>query len=253
MLAHVTVGDGTDLYYQDVGEGPPVVLVHGFSTNHLSWWQQIPTIARRYRCLAVDQRRFGLSADEGGRGVAAFADDLLALLDALGIERAALVGHSMGGWSVASLATRHPDRVAALVLSATPGGLLSPERHRELRERATVPDPDPLDDERAFLADAIADLNRDAPPEWTDVRPTLDGLPLDRERIARADVPTLLVSGEADGFMTEGMAEELAGPLGAETATVAGAGHDVFFEKPAAFNECVLEFLDERAAFVTRE
>lgn len=251
MLSHVSVGEDTDLYYQAVGEGPPVVFLHGFSTNHLSWWQQLPAFSEEYRCIAVDQRRFGLSTDGDGRGVDAFVDDLLALFDALDVDRAAVVGHSMGGWPAASVATQHPEMVAALVLSSTPGGLISPERHRELMAQATVPEPDPLDADRSFLADAIAELNRDAPADWEEVRSTLDDLPLDRERIARADVPALLVNGDADGFMTARMVEELADPLRAEAVTVEGTGHEPFYEKPATYNEQVLRFLDEHADFAT--
>lgn len=247
----IPVGEhDTDLYYQTVGEGPPITFVHGFSGNHLTWWQQLPAFAGDYRCLAPDQRRFGLSEDTGGTGVGAFADDLADLLDALGVERTALVGHSMGGWTVASFATQYPDRVAALVLSATPGGLLSPERHADLvADAGDRPDADAMTPEATFLSEAIADLNRDAPAEWTDVRPTLDELPLDRDRIVKADIPTLLVAGEGDEFMPPTAVDDLADRLWADAATVEGAGHSIHFEKPTAFNRLVREFVDEQAEF----
>lgn len=247
MLERVSIGpDDFALYYEDAGEGPALTFVHGFSANHLSWWQQIPRFADSYRCLAPDQRGFGRSTDTADVGVGAFADDLVALLDTLGVEETALVGHSMGGWTVASFATQYPERVRALVLSATPGGLIDPERHRELMADAgDPPDVDPLSSEAAYLADAIADLNVDAPPSWEATRPVLDDLPLDAARIREAGIPALLVAGEADGFMPDAVLETVADRLDAETALVAEAGHSVYFEQPETFNRHLASFLDD--------
>lgn len=252
MLESVPI-DGFDLYYQTAGEGPPVVFLHGFSGNHLSWWQQLPAFAGDYRCIAPDQRGFGLSADvDDGPGVAAFPDDLAALLDGLGIERAAVVGHSMSGWTAASFATKHPDRVAAMVLSGTPGGLLPPERHHELMERgaATLAEVDPLTAELEFLEESIAELNRHAPPEWTAVRPTLDRLPLDPDGILDAEVPVLAVAGEADAFMPRPAVKALSERLDdCAFAIVEGAGHSSNFDRPSTFNGLVGEFLATEASF----
>lgn len=252
MLQRTAIGDGGfELYYQDVGEGPPLVFVHGFSGTHLSWWQQVPTFREDYRCLAPDQRRFGLSVDTETVGVAAFPDDLEALLDGLGVERAALVGHSMGGWTVGSFASQHPDRVAALVLSATPGGLIDPDRHRELMAAGAddVPEVDPLTSETAFLADSIAELNRDAPEEWGATRAVLDDLPLDADSVVEAGIPIQVIAGEADEFMPEPAVQAVAERLDAESVRVENAGHAVYFEQPTAFNRHVSAFLDDRAEF----
>lgn len=243
-MERVTTDDGTDIHYQDVGSGPALALVHGFSANHLSWYQQVPTFREAYRCLVPDQRRFGRSADTAGRGVGAFPDDLAALLDHAGAEEAALVGHSMGGWTVGSVATRHPERVSALVLSATPGGLLPPAEHRELMAAGDTPEVDPLTPEQAFLAEAIDELNADKPPSWEATRPTLDELVLDAEVVAEADIPTLVVAGEADDFMPAPAVEAVGDRLGAETAVLENAGHSAYFEQPAAFNSVVRAFLD---------
>lgn len=241
---------GTDIYYQATGEGPPVVFLHGFSGTHLSWWRQVPAFADDYRCLAPDQRGFGRSRDApDGPGAAAFVDDLRALLDHRGHDRAAVVGHSMSGWPAASFATRHPDRVAALVLSGSPAGLLARERHDELCEAATLPDVDPLSAEHAFLSELITELNGHGPAEFADIRPVLEELETDADRIREADVPVLLVAGEADAFMPPAAVDALADRLDAEAATVDGAAHSANFERPAAFNRHVRTFLDERATF----
>jgi 3-oxoadipate enol-lactonase len=93
------VTDGFRLYYEDTGGASPAVLfLHGAGGNHLSWWQQVPAFAEEYRCVTVDQRGFGRSPDlPGGPGVEALAGDALALLDHLGLARAAVVAQSMGG------------------------------------------------------------------------------------------------------------------------------------------------------------
>lgn len=246
MFDRMSIGaSDVDLFYQTVGDGPPIVFCHGFSGNHLSWWQQLPAFAADYRCVAPDQRSFGRSVDMAGAGVAALADDLLALLDHLDIDRATLVGHSMGGWPVGSVATQQPDRVATLVLSATPGGLIDPDRHRDLMAAAdSPPDVDPLSTELEFLSTAIGELNTDAPAEWEEARAVLDELPLDARPVADADIPTLLVAGEADEFMPPAAIEAVADRLDAETTVIDGAGHSVYFEQPDAFNQRVGEFLD---------
>jgi 3-oxoadipate enol-lactonase len=251
MFDSVAIGDGGfDLYYEDVGESPPVVFCHGFSNTHLSWFRNVADLSEDYRCIAPDQRSFGRSVDPTDRGVAALADDLVALLDHLDLERAALVGHSMGGWPVGSVASQHPDRVAGLVLSASPGGLIAPGRHRELMAAGSVADlaESPLPRELEFLDGAIAATNTDSPEEWEDTRAILDEFPLDADAVAD-DVPTLLVAGEADEFMPAIAVQAVADRLNAESTVVEGAAHSVFYEQPEAFNSRVRTFLDEAAAF----
>lgn len=257
MLERVPV-DGADLFCAVHGDGPPLVLLHGFSGNHLSWWQQVPAFEDSYRCLAPDGRGFGLSADApDGPGASAFVDDLEAVLDRVvggddGPDtdgRVALVGHSMNGWTAAAFATRHPDRVAALVLSGTPASLLPRERHAELlAEVGEVPDPEPLEPERAFLSEAITELNRHAPPSFEEVHPVVERFGTDPDRLA--DVPVLAIAGEFDPFMPPPAVEALADRLADVTvATVGGAAHSANFERPGTFNEYVERFLEERATF----
>jgi pimeloyl-ACP methyl ester carboxylesterase len=256
MLERVPV-DGADLFCAVHGDGPPLVFLHGFSGNHLSWWQQVPAFEGSYRCLAPDGRGFGLSADTpDGPGASAFVDDLETLLthvvgddDTDTDGRVALVGHSMSGWTAAAFATRHPDRVAALVLSGSPAGLLPREHHAELlAEIGELPDPEPLDRERAFLSASITELNRHAPPSFDEVHPVVERFGTDPERLA--DVPVLAVAGEFDPFMPPSAIEALADRLADVTvATVEGAGHSANFERPDEFNEVVRTFLAERAGF----
>ena len=259
--------NGTDLYYQAAGEGPPVVFLHGFGGNHLIWWQQIAHFAPEYRCIAPDQRMFGLSADAEGSGAAAFVDDLAALLDELGVETAAVVAQSMGGWTAASFATQFPDRVAALVLADTPGGLLPLEAREEGDEdggESGEEDESDEDDqgvesraysealapEMAFLYDSISALNVHRPAEFEDIRPGLAELPADPEVISDADVPVLQIVGEDDVLTPPALIRRVNDLLGdARLEVVEGSGHSVYFERPAVFNRLVGEFVESEAGF----
>jgi pimeloyl-ACP methyl ester carboxylesterase len=115
------------IYYEVWGAGPPLVFAHGAGGNTLVWWQQVPHFAPHWRVLTFDHRGFGRSRCEPGHEQARhFADDLAAVLDDAGIGRAALICQSMGGWTGLQFARVRPERVAALVLSGTPAGILTP-------------------------------------------------------------------------------------------------------------------------------
>src|SRR5215510_527035 len=116
---------GFRLYHEDTGGYSPAVLfLHGAGGNHLSWWQQVPVFAEDYRCITMDQRGFGQSPDvSGGSGPSALPSDALALLDHLGIARAAIVAQSMGGWAAAGAVVQRPERFWAVVMANTVGNL----------------------------------------------------------------------------------------------------------------------------------
>src|SRR5260370_2131585 len=114
------------IYYERVGAGAPIVFLHGLGGNHLSGWQQVPYFMRSFECVTVDQRGFGLSPDPDGLFNRAHSSDLAALLDHLEIDKAVLIGQSMGGWTIVGYALEHPERVAAMVMADTPGGIFPP-------------------------------------------------------------------------------------------------------------------------------
>src|SRR5262245_7665257 len=134
--------NGFRAFYEDTGgNGPTVLFLHGAGGNHLSWWQQIPVFAEEYRCVTLDQRGFGQSPDAaGGPGPGALAGDALALLDHLGIARAAIVAQSMGGWAAVGAAVRAPERFWAMALANTVGNLTNPEI-AALRQRLAAGSP----------------------------------------------------------------------------------------------------------------
>lgn len=110
---------GTRIFHRTAGMGTDVVLVHGLGASHAFWYPKVaPALARRYRVTVYDLRGHGRSGMPGsGYGAAAMVADLEALLDALDIRRARLVGHSWGGLIALELALRRPRRVTAVVVA----------------------------------------------------------------------------------------------------------------------------------------
>lgn len=253
------VGD-IDIYYEVHGEGPPVVFAHGAGGNHLSWWQQIPVFSREFRCVTFDHRAFGRSHDHpaNGRGRAAFVDDLVAVLDHLGIERAAIVAQSMGGRTAFGLSFRHPERVAAIVFAGTHGGVVNDESrrvhaaHKErvhgipLRARSLGPgfaESDPL---RAFLYRQIASMNPPRPSDFLAPPPGRGGTYSTTGHLRKLGVPVLFLAGEHDAVVPAETMRLAHGELGGSRyAEISGCGHSAYFERPDAFNDVVLGFLRE--------
>ena len=118
--------DGIATNYHDVGEGSPVVLIHGSGPGVTAWanWRlTLPELARHHRVIAPDVLGFGYTERPDGvaYGMQAWTDHLLGFLDALGLERVSLVGNSFGGALALSMATRAPERVDRLVLMGSVG------------------------------------------------------------------------------------------------------------------------------------
>jgi pimeloyl-ACP methyl ester carboxylesterase len=109
------------------GEGPPLLLIHGWPETWYAWRLLMPALARDFTVIAVDQRGIGLTdKPEGGYDSATLASDLVALMDALGHQRFAVAGHDTGYIIGYALAADHPDRVARVALAEIPGPPLPP-------------------------------------------------------------------------------------------------------------------------------
>jgi pimeloyl-ACP methyl ester carboxylesterase len=247
------------IHYELCSEGPPLVFAHGAGGNTLVWWQQVPHFARRHRVLTFDHRGFGRSTCAPGHEQARhFADDLAAVLDHAGVARAALICQSMGGWTGAQLALHHRARVAALVLSGTPAGILTAKVAEALagiaRAAATMdrapswnqphpalaPDIFERDPDRAFLYAQLAALN----PTGALSRLALHEVMIDPADLASWTIPTLLVVGEQDQLFAPAVLQDVARVIpGARFQVIPTAGHSPYFEAPEAFNRIVGEFL----------
>jgi len=247
--------DGDDVYFETVGaaDAPVVVLGHGAGGNHAIWYQQVPSFARDHFVITWDQRGFGLSTNRNGNANPRTATaDLLAILDHLGVERAHVVGQSLGGWAALGLAVAHADRVRSLVLADTIGGIAIPDwwkaavnaqrdgpfNHPALSEDFCLRNP-----ERAHLYLQIGGLKRDANPDQMAVLKGLREATVADEQLAPWTIPTLFIVGSEDTiFPPATIAAAAARVPGATVESVEGAGHSPYFEQSGAWNALVRGF-----------
>jgi pimeloyl-ACP methyl ester carboxylesterase len=244
----------------------PVLLLHGLTSNARRWEAFAETAAGRFHLIAPDARGHGdSSAPPSGYDPHTMTRDLLAVLDTLGVERAAVMGHSMGGRLGIQLAVEAPERVSRLVVVDMGVGLNreGTERIRESVLRAP---------QRFESREAAARYIRGARPLYPqrelerrlrhNLRPTPDGgleWRHDRRaieeiyRLAReADLaelagsvrcPALLIWGEASDVLPREGAERTAALLRAELETMPGAGHSLISDRPEEFGTIALRFL----------
>ena len=264
--------DGVSIYFEERGEGPPVLLIMGLGTPGVGWRYQVPQFSARYRTITFDNRGCGRSsAPPGPYSIAQLADDALALLSALGIERAHVVGVSMGGMIAQEIAIEHPERVGALVLASTfaaPGASEKEafEKGRGLAALFPKPGSNSVDPFAALRF--IVDLAFS--PEFIEREgATLLGLFMEscpdgisaqgqfaqaaavmahdsRARLGRVRAPTLAITGDTDRLVPCAHSDEIVRLVpGARLARLAGGSHAVNFERPEEWNAVVLSFLAE--------
>ena len=255
-----------DIYYEAVGSGSALVFAHGLGGNHMSWWQQVAHFAERFTCVSFAHRGFSPSRVEpGAAGVEAYADDLKALVDHLGLETVALVCQSMGGWTGVEFAFRWPERVRALVLASTSGridfGTVDGPELADIRtwEKVSATAREALPAQGIHVA-AGARMAREqpamhllyqqidalTPPEWkATIRQQLFALRVTPAvRLRQLAIPTLWIVGDEDIVFPAVAAPALARPMpNTRVARIPDAGHSVYFERPQRFNETVGGFL----------
>src|ERR687893_834056 len=124
-MPYATTPDKVSLYYEEVGSGTPILFVHEFAADYLSWEPQMRFFARRHRCIAYSARGYGPSdvpPSADAYTYEHFRDDAIAMLDHLKIEKAHIVGLSMGGYSAAQVGMKYPGRALSLTLAGAGSG-----------------------------------------------------------------------------------------------------------------------------------
>lgn len=137
-MPYATTDDGVRLYYEERGSGTPIIFVHEFAGDHRSWPHQMRYFSRRFRCITYGARGYPPSdvpEDPASYGQHRAADDAVAVLDAIGAEKAYFVGNSMGGFAVLHVGMRHPDRVLGLVASGAGYGA-HPDKQEKFRQES---------------------------------------------------------------------------------------------------------------------
>ena len=256
---------GVNIYYECQGEGPAVVFSHGAGGNGAIWWQQVRHFAEDYTCITYDHRCFGRSypASEDLFRPECFADDLIAVLDAAGVQKAALVGQSLGGMSCLRAVLGHPERVWAFVSSDSPLGIDHDEMLADIRlflgrvqdqgieVAALGPQFKEADPAGAHLYAQIGSFNPFSDrgqPNPVDLigggRLFAPEFMLNPHELADVACPLLFVVGSADPIVTPQVTRDLVKRApGSQYVEISGAGHSPYFEKPQQYNELVGQFL----------
>jgi len=219
--------------------GPPLVLLHGLAGSGAWWKRNLPALSASFRVTAIDLPGFGASHRDARLILDEAPAQVAALLGDLGIERAHVMGHSMGGLVAGGLAADHPDRVDRLVL--VDAGFLSLDP--TLRHRITGPLKTLLWTSPTILPTLLRDVARSGPVRMA--RATAEVLRKDwSDKLPAITAPTLVVWGEHDRVCNPRIGKEIAAAVpGARMVIIPGAGHNPMWEKQAAFDREVLGFL----------
>jgi pimeloyl-ACP methyl ester carboxylesterase len=251
------------IHYEEAGQGPTLVLLHGIGSNSRSWRYQLAGLSDEFRVIAWDAPGYGRSTnpireDESAFRMADFADYLAAFLNELGLEKAHILGLSMGGVIAQEFYRRYPSRVQSLILAdSTRGGGTKPEAERlaQLQNRLKATEnPAELAKRRA-----PALLSPNATPEqiaevesiMSEIHPA--GYRMASYAMSYADhtdllpqiaVPTLVICGEQDTVTSPAESELMARSIPeARLVLIPNAGHVSNQEQPELFNLTVKEFL----------
>lgn len=260
------------LCYDDVGDGPAVLLLQGVGVSRVAWRPQIDALGPRHRCLAIDHRGVGGSEGDLARlSVATMATDALDALDALDVARVHVVGHSLGGVVATAIALRAPDRVASLSLLCTFAGgrdLSRPTarlvwlgartrigtrgmRRAAFAELVSAPARVASRGVESVAAQLEAAFGRSLvePPPVADAQLAALRAHDERERLGElAGVPTLVASAEHDPIAPPRCGEGIAAAIpGARYELFAGESHAVTIQHADAVNALLARHV-ERAA-----
>ena len=259
--------EANGLYYEEAGEGDPLLMVMGLGTDHLGWMLQVPEFSKHYRVITFDNRDVGQSKQaDGPYEVADMAHDALALADHLELDTFHLLGMSMGGAIAQEMALIAPERLRTLTLVVTfsGGGHWAAERARLWSEIRGL-----IDRETHLDWLLLFGMSEDfyASPEGVEYAKQLmranphpqsveafqrqveaSGRHETRDRLATISVPTHVIGAEHDTLVPVWKSKEIADLIpGADYSVMPGAPHALNMERAEEFNELVLGWLRANA------
>ncbi len=267
-VTHAKANDGTRLYYEEVGTGTPLLFVHEFAGDYRSWEPQVRFFGRYFRCITYSARGFPPSDvpdDSSGYSQAHARDDVIAMLDHLNIDRAHIVGLSMGAFAALHVGITYPQRVRSLVLAGCGYGA-QPEERAKFQEECEAA-------ASAFegtWAEAVQKhargptrvqfQNKD-PRGWAEFSSrlqehssrgqalTMRGVQMKRpslwelvDDMKRMEVPTLILTGDEDEPCLEPGLLMKRSIATSGLVVLPNSGHTLNLEEPEAFNRALLEF-----------
>jgi pimeloyl-ACP methyl ester carboxylesterase len=269
-MPKIRTSDGVNLYYEEVGAGTPVVFVHEFAGDHRTWEPQMRRFARTHRCVTFSQRGYPPSdiPDDAARyGQDIARADVVALIDALGIERAHVVGHSMGAYTALHVGIKHPQRCISVTAAGCGWGSLADAAARAAM-RAQAAETSKMFIEKGM--DAAAVLYTDNPTRNTQKykdprgyaefvrmlaehsakghsmtmamlqakRPTLWDMDADLKKFS---VPLLIIVGDEDETCLDGSVFLKRTAPTAGLLVVPRSGHTITSEEPDVVNAALAE------------
>jgi len=264
---YIDVDNGT-LYYEELGEGEPVILVHGHSLDHRMWDTQFEEFAKHYRVVRYDVRGYGKSSEQSEDYQFTHASDLVKLMDALQIDKAHIVGLSMGGFIGADMLGCYPERMKSAVLAS--GNIRkSPGPSNPMGEEEAARRDIEIAELKAKGVDAMkrewfeglmksggTQSERMREPLWKMIEDWSAWQPLHKEvRVIigmdayvalqehHPEVPVLLVEGNAAGNRYSEKPDILNYLPNGKQVVMEDCGHMLNMEQPEAFNQAVLDFL----------
>ena len=269
-MPHLTTDDGVRLYYEEAGSGAPVLFVHEFAGDYRSWEPQMRYFSRRYRCIAYNAR--GWPPSEVPEDPARYSqdrarDDVKAVLDALGIDKAHIVGLSMGGFATLHFGLTYPERALSLLVAGCGYGAERDQREKFRKEATAIAGRLEREGMPAFaqtyaLGPTRVQFQNKDPRGWQEFATMLAehsakgaantqlGIQRERpsifdleDRMRKLTVPTLIVTGDEDWpclipnvFMKQVIPS-------AALLVVPNSGHTINIEEPAIFNAALADFL----------
>ena len=269
-MPKIRTSDGVNLYYEEVGAGTPIVFVHEFAGDYRTWEPQMRRFARTHRCVTFSQRGYppsDIPDDPARYGQDIARADVVALMDALGIERAHVVGHSMGAYTALHVGIKHPQRCISVTAAGCGwGSLANPAARAAMRAQAA-------ETSKMFIEkgmDAAAVLYTDNPTRNTQKykdprgyaefvrmlaehsakghsltmamlqvkRPTLWDMEADLKKFS---VPLLIIVGDEDETCLDGSVFLKRTAPTAGLLVVPRSGHTITSEEPDVVNAALAE------------
>jgi pimeloyl-ACP methyl ester carboxylesterase len=268
-MAYVTTDDGVKLYYEETGSGLPIVFAHEFAGDYRNWEAQVRHFSRRYRCITFNARGYPPSdvpADGSSYSQQRARDDIVAVLDGLGIERAHVVGLSMGAFATLHFGMAYSDRALSLVVAGCGYGahpdqyetfqkdakaladsirkngmshLAATYGHGPARLQLRDKDPRGFEDFVRFFSEHSVEGSANTMENYQGKRPSLYTL---TQQMAGITAPLLVVAGDEDDVTLEPsiMMKRTIATCG--LVVLPKSGHVMNMEEPALFNYVVEEF-----------
>ena len=262
----VRLHDGGQIYYEEQGEGTPVILIHGHTFDRRMWKRQVEALSKEFRVITPDMRGYGKSQYDGFRYPRTYCDDVIEFMDSLHIDKAHLVGQSQGGFIVADMVCLDPERLLSATMNsgqlrseAGPDTPLTLSEQEEIEKRKAVAVKyglnkwrfawirQLLDGGGTFAKNRVLEV-RDIVKDWKGfqlLHPANHHLFYGKDaRIVlkhkKPKIPVLFLSGEMEHKKPSSMMKYLPN---AKFIVLRDCGHMNNMEQPEEYNKCLLDFL----------